>query len=97
MIMLKLIFMSILICATTFIYAQADSLFIPFEGMECMPNQSVSFKMEYVHRESSIPYFTGHEGITSPTGYTTTPLPAGWAPDLEKKENRIIIVILFRI
>ncbi len=74
-----------------------------FNGWDCstnlewMPNQSISFKVEYVHRESSVPYFAGHGGVTSPTGYTTTPLPAGWAPDLVKKENRIIIAILFRI
>lgn len=74
-----------------------------FNGWDCstnlewMPNQSISFKVEYVHRESSVPYFAGHGGVTSPTGYTTTPLPAGWAPDLVKTENRIIIAILFRI
>jgi len=74
-----------------------------FNGWDCssnlewMPNQSISFKVEYVHRESSVPYFAGHGGVTSPTGYTTTPLPVGWAPDLVKTENRIIIAILFRI
>lgn len=74
-----------------------------FNGWDCstnlewMPNQSISFKVEYVHRESSVPYFAGHGGVTSPTGYTTAPLPAGWAPDLVKTENRIIIAILFRI
>ncbi|MES2138069.1 MAG: outer membrane beta-barrel protein [Bacteroidota bacterium] len=74
-----------------------------FNGWDCstnlewMPNQSISFRVEYVHRESSVPYFAGHGGVTSPTGYTTTPIPTGWAPDLVKKENRIIIAILFRI
>ena len=74
-----------------------------FEGwdastnLEWMPNQSISFRVEYVHRESSVPYFAGHGGVTSPTGYTTTALPAGWAPDLVKSENRIIFAVLFRI
>lgn len=74
-----------------------------FNGWDCstnidwMPNQSISFRIEYVHRESSVPYFAGHGGVTSPTGYSTTPLPSNWAPDLVKTENRIIIAILFRI
>jgi hypothetical protein len=74
-----------------------------FEGwdastnIEWMPNQSISFRVEYVHRETTVPYFAGHGGVTSPSGYTTTPLPAGWVPDLVKTENRIIFAILFRI
>ena len=66
-------------------------------NFDWMPNQSISFRVEYVHRESSVPYFAGHGGVTSPTGYTTTPLPSTWAPDLVKYENRIIVAILFRI
>jgi hypothetical protein len=63
-----------------------------------MPNQSVEFRLEYVHRQSDVPYFAGHGGVTSPTGYTTTPVPAtGWTPDLVKTENRIIFAMLFRI
>jgi hypothetical protein len=74
-----------------------------FTGWDCstniswMPNQSVEFRMEYVHREASVGYFAGPGGVTSPTGYTTTPLPSNWVPDLEKSENRIIFAILFRI
>ncbi len=74
-----------------------------FEGwdastnIEWMPNQSISFRIEYVHRESTIPYFAGSGGVTSPTGYTTTPLPPTWVPDLVKSENRIIFCVLFRI
>ena len=67
-------------------------------NFDWMPNQSVTFRIEYVHRESSVPYFAGHGGVTSPTGFTTTPIPAtGWAPDLVKVENRIIFAMLFRI
>jgi hypothetical protein len=74
-----------------------------FKGWDCstnldwMPNQSLTFRVEYVHRQSSVPYFAGRGGVTSPTGYTTTPIPAGWSPDLVKVENRIIFAILFRI
>jgi len=63
-----------------------------------MPNQSIEFRLEYVHREADHPYFAGHGGVTSPSGYTTTPIPVtGWAPDLVKTEDRIIIAILFRL
>jgi hypothetical protein len=74
-----------------------------FSGWDCstnfdwMPNQSILFRVEYVHRGSSVPYFAGHGGVTSPTGYTTTPLPADWKPDLVKSENRIIFCALFRM
>ncbi len=74
-----------------------------FTGWDCstniswMPNQSVEFRLEYVHREASVGYFAGPGGVTSPTGYTTTPLPLNWAPDLEKSENRIIFAMLFRL
>jgi hypothetical protein len=74
-----------------------------FEGWDCstnfdfMPNQSITFRVEFVHRESSVPYFAGSGGVTSPTGYTTTPLPSNWQPDLVKMENRVIFAVLFRI
>ncbi|MEO8234947.1 MAG: hypothetical protein ABI549_05985 [Flavobacterium sp.] len=35
--------------------------------------------------------------MTSPTGYTTTPLPSNWRPNLVKTETRIIFAVLFRI
>ncbi len=67
-------------------------------GISWMPNQTLEFKMEWVHRESDVPYFAGHGGVTSPTGYTTTAIPAtGWAPDLVKTEDRIVAALLFRL
>jgi hypothetical protein len=74
-----------------------------FKGWDCstnfdfMPNQSITFRVEFVHREANVPYFAGSGGVTSPTGYTTTTLPSDWKPDLVKMENRIIFAILFRI
>lgn len=74
-----------------------------FEGwdfstnLDWMPNQSIAFRIEYVHREASVPYFAGHGGVTSPNGYTTTSLSAGWEPDLVKSESRIILAVLFRM
>ena len=74
-----------------------------FEGWDVstnfdwMPNQSITFRIEYVHRETSVPYFAGKGGVTSQTGYSTTPLDPNWRPDLVKSESRIIAAILFRL
>jgi hypothetical protein len=66
-------------------------------NIDWMPNQSLTWRIEYVHRYSSVPYFAGRGGVTSPTGYTTTPLPPGWTPDLAHLEDRVIFAMLFRI
>ncbi len=74
-----------------------------FSGWDCstnfdyMPNQSITFRAEYVHRNANVPYFAGKGGVTSPTGYSTTPLPADWRPDLVKTEDRVIMAVLFRL
>ncbi len=74
-----------------------------FEGfdystnLDWMPNQHLTVRLEYVHRQSSVPYFAGRGGVTSPTGYATTPLTPDWKPDLVKAEDRIIFAVLFRL
>lgn len=74
-----------------------------FEAWDCsanfswLPNQSIEFRVEYVHRQSGVPYFAGSGGVTAPNGYTTSALPPGWRPDLVKTENRVIFCVLFRI
>ena len=74
-----------------------------FQGWDCsanfdwMPSTHILFRVEFVHRESSVPYFAGPGGVTSPSGYTYTPLPSGWKPDLVKYEDRIIFAALFRL
>lgn len=74
-----------------------------FKGWDCstnidiMPNQSITFRIEAVYRQSSVPYFAGPGGVTSQTGYSTTPLDPTWRPDLVKSEFRLIAAILFRI
>lgn len=75
----------------------------PFEGwdystnLDYMPNQSLTFRVEYVSRHASVPYFAGRGGVTTPNGYTTIPLTADWRPDLVKSESRMIMAVLFRI
>jgi Putative beta-barrel porin-2, OmpL-like. bbp2 len=74
-----------------------------FKGWDCstnidfMPNQSITFRVEFVHRSANVPYFAGAGGVTSQTGYTTTVFDPAWRPDLVKSENRIIFAVLFRI
>ena len=61
-----------------------------------MPDEYQTWRIELVHREANVPYFAGRDGVTSPDGYTTTPLPEGWKPDQVKAETRIILALLFR-
>ncbi len=75
----------------------------PFKAWDCstnfdwIPNQSFLFRIEYVHRASTVPYFAGPGGVTSQTGYSTTALDPSWRPDLVKSEDRLVCALLFRI
>lgn len=66
-------------------------------NFDWMPNQSITFRTEFVYRHSNVPYFAGSGGVTSQTGYTTSVLDPNWRPDLVKSEARIIAAILFRL
>jgi len=65
-------------------------------GFQYMPNDQVTFDVEFNSRHSKDPYFAGHGGVTSPDGYTSTAPPPGWRPDLVKSDNRIIFAMLTR-
>lgn len=66
-------------------------------NLDFMPNQSLTVRLEFVHRSSTVPYFAGSGGVTSQTGYRTTPLDPSWRPDLVRAENRLIFAMLFRL
>ena len=66
-------------------------------NIDFLMNQSITIRAEFVHRQSSHPYFAGPGGVTSQTGYSTAPLDPNWRPDLVKQENRIIFAMLFRL
>jgi hypothetical protein len=66
-------------------------------NFDYMPNQSITFRFEFVYRNSSVPYFAGRGGVTSQTGYLTAPLDPSWRPDLVKSESRFILAMLFRL
>ena len=61
-----------------------------------MPRQYITWRFEYNHRASNVPYFTGPGGITPPGGVNGQPglIVPGWSPDLVKRENRFIIALL---
>ncbi|HLJ89804.1 MAG TPA: outer membrane beta-barrel protein [Candidatus Angelobacter sp.] len=63
-----------------------------------MPSQYVTFRFEYDHRGSNVPYFAGQGGVTPPGG-NTGPLGSavpGFTPDLRKSENRLNMAILVK-
>lgn len=68
-------------------------------GIQFMPNDHVTFGVEYVERHASAPYFSGRGGVTSPNGWNAPigdPATAGWIPDLVKDEHRIILSMITR-
>jgi hypothetical protein len=65
-------------------------------GIQYMPDEHTTWDLEFNHRQSSVPYFAGHGGVSGPDGYTNTTTPAGWAPDLIKADDRIILALLVR-
>ena len=64
-----------------------------------MPRQFITWRFEYNHRASNVPYFTGNGGITPHGGNTGDPtaLVPGFFPDLRKRENRFIIAVLVKL
>jgi hypothetical protein len=73
-----------------------------------MPAEQITFRVELVHREASIPYFAGPGGVTGPDGYKcgglsspdgtiSTCAPPGWQPDQRRSETRVIAALMFRI
>jgi opacity protein-like surface antigen len=65
-------------------------------GFQYMPDDSVTYGIEFSRRQASVPYFAGHGGVTSPDGYITTATPAGWRPDLVPTDLRLIVDLLVR-
>ena len=63
-----------------------------------MPSQFVTFRFEFDHRGSSVPYFSGPGGVTPPGGNTgpAGSLVPGFSPDLRKRENRLNMAVLVK-
>lgn len=65
-------------------------------NLDFLVSQNATVRIEFVHRESSVPYFAGRGGVTSQSGYTTSTLDPNWRPDLVKFESRVIMALLMR-
>ncbi len=65
-------------------------------GLDVMPVDFVTFRLEYVHRGADIPWFTGRNGST-PTYLNSSPINGTYTPDLQKTENRITFAVNARI
>ena len=63
-----------------------------------MPSQYITFRWEYNHRASNVPYWSGGGGVTPPGGNTGAlgSVVPGWSPDLRKRENRLNMAILVK-
>jgi len=83
---------------------------IPFQAWDYqvtgdwMPTRNVTFRLEYTHRQASVPYFEGASGMTPPDsngipvnqGSPGATVP-GWTPDLVKYEDRITAAMMVRL
>jgi hypothetical protein len=65
-------------------------------GFQYMPNEQITYDIEFNHRQADVPFFAGHGGVTSPDGYIQTAVPGGWRADLSKADDRIILAFLLR-
>jgi len=67
--------------------------------LDWAPNDYFMFRIEPDHREASVPYFVGRQGVTPPNGNNGNPsakIP-GWSPDLSKTETRINVAVLVKL
>jgi len=63
-----------------------------------MPSQYITFRWEFNHRHSNVPYWSGPGGVTPPGGNTGSPGSTvdGWSPDLRHTEDRGTMAILVK-
>ena len=68
-------------------------------SLQYMPNQWITWDLEYIHRQASVPYFAGHGGVTPPGGNQGAlgSNVSGWSPDLAEIENRINLAMLIKM
>jgi Putative beta-barrel porin-2, OmpL-like. bbp2 len=64
-----------------------------------MPDQFTTFRFEFDHRESNVPYFAGAGGVTPPGGNTgpAGSVVAGFFPDLRRAETRLNFSLLVKL
>ncbi len=70
-----------------------------FQGtatVDVMPNDRVTFRLEYGYRSCNLPYFASAGGTTSPDGWNDN-IGISWRPNLVRNENRITASVNFRL
>lgn len=73
-------------------------LFQATATFDIMPNDYITFRLEYGYRQSNLPYFTSPGGTTYPSGWANGPVPVNaWKPELRKNENRVTVSVNFRL
>jgi hypothetical protein len=74
----------------------------PFEGsgytatLDFNPSPWLIYRLEYMHRQANIPFFSGHGGITSSDGLKATG-QTGFAPDLRNTDDRVVANLTLRL
>ncbi|MGK4567932.1 outer membrane beta-barrel protein [Flavobacterium sp. 3HN19-14] len=63
---------------------------------DVMPNDFVTFRLEFRYRKSNKPYFAGRGGTTSPDGWVNTPTN-NWRSDLVENEGGVTLAVNFRL
>jgi hypothetical protein len=77
---------------------QSLNIFQGTATIDIMPNDYVTFRLEYSHRSSNLPYFAGSGGTTSPSGWVNGPTTVNaWRPDLQKTDNRATLAVNIRL
>jgi hypothetical protein len=61
-----------------------------------LPSPWLVLRLEYAHRESNLPYFSGPGGITGPNGVAPAN-PALFTPDLRKHDDRLLFNVTLRL
>jgi hypothetical protein len=61
-----------------------------------LPSPWLLMRLEYVHREANVPYFSGPGGITGPGGVPAAD-PATFTPDLRNRDDRITVGATLRL
>ena len=64
-----------------------------------MPDDHITFRSEFNHRESNVPYFAGPGGVTPIGGNQGLPgsIVSGFNPDLVKSESRFNFAIMVKL
>lgn len=65
--------------------------------LDATPSPWVLFRLEYSHRESNQPYFSGAGGITGPNGIQAPAAVPGFVPDLLSRDDRVILNATLRL